>query len=546
MVVLVTAKDSQLGRCIYDLVYMYPDFEFIFKSSSELNLTNKNQTQKIFNSLKPDYCINCAAYTKVDDAESNYNEALSVNAEGVKNLAQVCRENQTTIIHVSTDFVFNGSSRAPYLETDETNPLNNYGKTKLEGELALQRIIHNYFIIRTSWLYSEYGNNFMKTMLKLATVNEEIGVVEDQIGCPTYAQDLALTILQIISNKSTDFGIYHYCNSGKISWYDFANEIYKQSGVNIKLNRIKSKDFKRPAQRPSFSVLNTNKIKKSFKLQIANWKESLSKALINYNMQKQLETAISAALEAGEAIMKVYESEIAVEYKGDKSPLTEADKRANDIINKYLKQTEYPIISEENKQTDYKIRKEWDICWIVDPVDGTKEFIKRNGEFTVNIALVKSGKPVLGVVYVPATKILYFANVIKNQAFKAVLNSHSTSVNAVFKTATHLSKPSTTNEIIRVVGSRSHMNIETTDFIESLKNEGKNVEIVSKGSSLKFCIIAEGGADVYPRFAPTMEWDTAAGQAVCNSLGIEVISQESNAPLSYNKKNLLNPWFIVS
>ena len=259
-----------------------------------------------------------------------------------------------------------------------------------------------------------------------------------------------------------------------------------------------------------------------------------------------LNIAIQASLKAGKAIMEVYNSVIEVEYKDDKSPLTEADKRANDIINTFLVPTGTPIISEENKQTDFSIRENWKTCWVVDPVDGTKEFIKRNGEFTVNIALVENGKPQLGVIYVPATKVIYFADVLKGEAFKTELTSHETSVEEVLNRAVPLQPKQGNSDPIQVVGSRSHMSQETLDFIEALKQTGKDVEIVSKGSSLKFCLVAEGNADVYPRYAPTMEWDTAAGQAICNAVGIEVISKETNKPLLYNKENLLNPWFLVS
>ncbi|HEX9826175.1 MAG TPA: 3'(2'),5'-bisphosphate nucleotidase CysQ [Flavobacteriaceae bacterium] len=259
-----------------------------------------------------------------------------------------------------------------------------------------------------------------------------------------------------------------------------------------------------------------------------------------------LNIAIQASLKAGKAIMEVYNSVIEVEYKDDKSPLTEADKRANDIINTFLVPTGTPIISEENKQTDFSIRENWKTCWVVDPVDGTKEFIKRNGEFTVNIALVENGKPQFGVIYVPATKVIYFADVLKGEAFKTELTSHETSVEEVLNKAVPLQPKQGNSDPIQVVGSRSHMSQETLDFIEALKQTGKDVEIVSKGSSLKFCLVAEGNADVYPRYAPTMEWDTAAGQAICNAVGIEVISKETNKPLLYNKENLLNPWFLVS
>ena len=259
-----------------------------------------------------------------------------------------------------------------------------------------------------------------------------------------------------------------------------------------------------------------------------------------------LKTAIQASLKAGTVIMEVYNSVIEVEYKDDKSPLTEADKKANDIINSFLVPTETPIISEENKQTDYSVRKNWKECWVVDPVDGTKEFIKRNGEFTVNIALVKNGKPILGVIYVPAVKTLYFANVISKEGYKSILKSHDTSLDEVLGNAIVLKPKALNSNPVEVVGSRSHMSQETLDFMDSLKNEGKEVEVVSKGSSLKFCLVAEGNADIYPRFAPTMEWDTAAGQAICNAVGVEVISKETDKPLLYNKENLLNPWFLVS
>lgn len=264
--------------------------------------------------------------------------------------------------------------------------------------------------------------------------------------------------------------------------------------------------------------------------------------MINQNLQ----TAIKACLDAGKVIMQVYDTAFNVEIKDDKSPLTEADTKANDIINTFLKPTGIPIISEENKQTDYNIRKKWQTCWVVDPVDGTKEFIKRNGEFTVNIALVTDGKPVLGVIYVPDTKILYFADISTGKAYKTILNSHDVSVHEVLEKALVLKPKDANSNPVQVVGSRSHMSQETLDFIEELKQSGKDVEIVSKGSSLKFCLVAEGNADVYPRFAPTMEWDTAAGQAICNATGIDVISKETNEPLLYNKENLLNPWFLVS
>lgn len=263
-------------------------------------------------------------------------------------------------------------------------------------------------------------------------------------------------------------------------------------------------------------------------------------------MDQNLKTAIQASVEAGEEIMKVYNSDFSYEIKDDTSPLTIADKNANDIINSYLVDTNIPIISEENAQISYAIRKEWNTCWIVDPLDGTKEFIKRNGEFTVNIALIEMGVPVLGVIYVPEKKVLYYGNVQKKETYKVTLDNHNTSIDEIIeKSNLIISKKDNSNKI-KVVGSRSHMNDETLDFINNLKSKKKEVEIISKGSSLKFCLVAEGDADVYPRFAPTMEWDTAAAHAICKACGVSVISKETNKELSYNKENLLNPWFIVN
>ena len=264
------------------------------------------------------------------------------------------------------------------------------------------------------------------------------------------------------------------------------------------------------------------------------------------NLGEDLIIAIKAALEAGKVIMDVYGTSFDVEIKDDKSPLTEADKKANDVINEYLVETDVPIISEENKQIDYSIRRNWNTCWVVDPVDGTKEFIKRNGEFTVNIALVTDGKPELGVIYVPITKTIYYANVKTNAAFKAKLETHEADLKTVVGLSKKLEPKVEDSELVQVVGSRSHMNKETLDFIEIIKDQGKQTEVVSKGSSLKFCLVAEGKADVYPRFAPTMEWDTAAGHAICNAVGLKVISIDTNEPLLYNKENLLNSYFLVT
>jgi len=257
--------------------------------------------------------------------------------------------------------------------------------------------------------------------------------------------------------------------------------------------------------------------------------------------------AIRAALAAGNKIIKIYEeTETEIEYKEDCSPLTLADLTSNKVINDHLLSTKIPIISEENQQLDFSIRKKWSKCWIVDPLDGTKEFIKRNGEFTVNIALVINGIPELGVIYAPAMKLMYMGNVSKNTAYKSILSSHNSSLKQVLDSAVKLQPKYNNKNTIQIACSRSHMNKNTLDFVETLKANHKHVELVQIGSSLKFCLVAEGDVDMYPRFAPTMEWDTAAGQAICNAVGIEVNSDETKQSLMYNKKNLLNPWFLVS
>lgn len=263
-------------------------------------------------------------------------------------------------------------------------------------------------------------------------------------------------------------------------------------------------------------------------------------------MKKNLTTAIQASLHAGKAILEVYSSDdFNVEVKGDDSPLTKADKNANDVINSFLVDTQIPIISEENKQTDYSERKKWSQCWIVDPLDGTKEFIKRNGEFTVNIALVENGNPILGVIYVPVLKTLYFTAEDASTSYKVEIENEDVSLDEVFANARTLEPQKEKKSPISIVGSRSHLNDDTKDFISEIEKTN-SVEIVSKGSSLKFCLVAEGNAHMYPRYAPTMEWDTAAGQAICQAVDVSVINNQTEKPLAYNKENLLNPYFLVS
>ena len=280
--VLVTGKHGQLSKCIESITQDYANINFIFKSSSELNITNKAQVESIFNSIEDlDYCINCAAYTAVDLANTEEDIANNVNHLGAQNLAYTCNTHKVTLIHISTDFVFDGRSTKPYSEDDFTNPLNVYGKTKLKGEQAIIEVLQNHFIIRTSWLYSEYGNNFLKTMMRLGNERDELSVVDDQVGSPTYAKDLAVVILKFIETESTAFGIYNYCNDGICSWYDFAKEIFFQTGNNIRLKRIKTKDYPTPAVRPKYSVMSTLKVKEILGIQIPVWRDSLASAILN-------------------------------------------------------------------------------------------------------------------------------------------------------------------------------------------------------------------------------------------------------------------------
>jgi len=241
---------------------------------------------------------------------------------------------------------------------------------------------------------------------------------------------------------------------------------------------------------------------------------------------------------AGEEIMKIYAQDFEVFEKNDESPLTMADKNANDIIINELISLypNIPYISEEVKNLDYTERKKWELCWIIDPLDGTKEFIKKNGEFTVNIALVKNGKPVLGVVFIPAQNVVFYASEGKG-TFKQIAEEKPILLAK--------RKFDTTKNSFKIVASRSHLSKDVELYVEALKKEGKEVEFVSAGSSLKFCLVAEGKADIYPRLAPTMEWDTAAAHAVCSEVGISVINYETNEEINYNKENLLNPFFIV-
>jgi dTDP-4-dehydrorhamnose reductase len=282
MNVLVTGSNGQLASCIRDLAGQYENLNFIYTDYQELDICDLKQVNTFFKSdPKIDYCINCAAYTAVDKAESDADKAFEINATGAKNLAIACHEFDVVLIQISTDFVFDGEKREPYVETDLPNPISVYGASKLQGEVEVKQRLEKYFIFRTSWLYSEHGSNFMKTVLRLAETRDEISVVSDQIGTPTYAGDLAKLILNIVSSKNTNFGLYHYSNEGVVSWYDFAKAIFEVSAVEIKLNPIKTEDYPTPAKRPAYSVLSLEKTKKIFNITPPKWELGLKKAIEN-------------------------------------------------------------------------------------------------------------------------------------------------------------------------------------------------------------------------------------------------------------------------
>ena len=283
MVVLVTGANGQLGQSIQFIAKQYPNIQFIYTDYQELDITNFESCHTVFAKYKPQFCINTAAYTAVDKAESEAEKAHLINAIGPEILAKVCKEYDTILLHISTDFIFDGTSTQPYLESDIPNPQSVYGQTKLDGELAVQKNWEKHFIIRTSWVYSQFANNFMKTMLRLASERDSLSVVNDQIGTPTNAVDLAevLIVIMVSSFKFqvSSFGIYNFSNEGQCSWYDFANEIFHQNGVSIDLKPIRTSAYPTPAKRPAYSVLDKTKIKSTFDIKINDWQTSLSACL---------------------------------------------------------------------------------------------------------------------------------------------------------------------------------------------------------------------------------------------------------------------------
>lgn len=286
--ILVTGSNGQLGSELKELASSYPQFHFVFLDRAELSINDKISVEKTFSEHQPAYLINCAAYTAVDKAEVEKDLAYDINGTAVGLLASASKQHGTKFIHISTDYVFNGNASAPLKETDEIDPVNIYGASKLSGERLAFENNPDSIVIRTSWVYSFYGKNFVKTMTRLMNEKESIGVVNDQIGSPTYAADLAEAIMQIIGSGKWQPGIYNYSNEGIISWFDFANEIKRLIQSECKISALTTEQFPTPAKRPKYSVLDKTKIQQTFSIKLKNWKESLKTCV------EKLKTATSA------------------------------------------------------------------------------------------------------------------------------------------------------------------------------------------------------------------------------------------------------------
>ena len=276
---LITGATSQLGQCLLALKDQYPDFYFDFATSSELDITDKKQVNRRFDKYSYQVVINCAAYTNVELAEKESKKAFLVNAIGAKNMAEACKEFNVVLIHISTDYVFDGKKGSPYTEEDLPNPINEYGKSKLAGENYIQEILHEHFIIRTSWLYSEYGHNFFKTVLKKSETEKRLTITTSEIGTPTNANDLASFILTLISSNSSDYGLYHFSNLGEATWYDFAEEILELSNKLSSIKLEKTDNYPTFAARPKYSVLDKSKTENIFDTTSINWRYSLKKIM---------------------------------------------------------------------------------------------------------------------------------------------------------------------------------------------------------------------------------------------------------------------------
>jgi dTDP-4-dehydrorhamnose reductase len=273
--IIVSGSNGQLGSELKELASRFPNADFIFLGRNELSITDKDALQAIFQRHQPHYFINCAAYTAVDKAEEEKEAAFEINGRAVGNMAELCRQNNCRFIHISTDYVFNGNSQEPLTESDKVDPVNAYGESKLAGEQLALKHNPDVIIIRTSWVYSYYGKNFVKTMMRLMKEKESIGVVSDQIGSPTHAADLAEAVLEIIRSGKWIPGIYNYSNKGIISWFDFAREIKTLINTSCIVNPLTTPQFPTPAKRPAYSVLDKAKIQATYNLKLKDWRDSL-------------------------------------------------------------------------------------------------------------------------------------------------------------------------------------------------------------------------------------------------------------------------------
>lgn len=285
--ILITGANGQLGKCLKDASANFKACDFLFADKAMLDISNNNTVQTYFDQHQPQYLINCAAYTAVDKAETEQELAYAINEKGTQHLSKACKKYHTKMLHISTDYVFEGNGTKPYTPDDKINPQGVYGKSKAKGEEVLMLANIPSVIVRTSWVYSQYGHNFFKTMSRFGAEKESLTVVNDQIGCPTYAGDLAYALLEIIRLKKNWTGteIYHYSNGGQISWYDFAVKIMDLDHYNCVVNPIPTKDYPTPAKRPSYSLLSTEKIAKAFGLSIPWWEDSLQKCWKRYQEQ---------------------------------------------------------------------------------------------------------------------------------------------------------------------------------------------------------------------------------------------------------------------
>lgn len=279
--IVVLGASGQLGTCLKLVSESRPNLEILFPSEQDGNILDQEKLDALFKQTAPNYVINCAAYTAVDKAEDEQDICRKVNRDGAAYVAEACKNYGAVFVHISTDFVFKGNIPTLLKETDEATPENIYGLTKLEGEQAIASILPEHFIVRTSWLYSEHGNNFVKTMLRLGKERDELGVIVDQTGSPTYAIDLADAVLEIIESDSTAYGVYHYSNEGVTSWYDFAKAVFDISGTTVKLNPVKTSEYVTKAVRPAYSVMDKSKLKSTFAIQIPYWRDSLETCISN-------------------------------------------------------------------------------------------------------------------------------------------------------------------------------------------------------------------------------------------------------------------------